>query len=122
MLDRRYRSLAIATQPVQYTAPVFRHMAKHPLLDLQVAYCTLGGAEASHDTEFGASFQWDVPLLDGYSWTHVPNRGSGGDSFFGLFNPGLWKLIRSSNYGAVAFYVGYVRGRFWVVLPAARHS
>ena len=76
MLDRRYRILAIATHPVQYTAPVFRHMAKHPLLDLQVAYCTLRGAEASHDTEFGASFQWDVPLLDGYSWTHVQNRGS----------------------------------------------
>jgi len=120
--DRRYRVLAVATHPVQYTAPIFRRMAKHASLDLQVAYCTLRGAEATHDPEFGAHIQWDVPLLDGYSWTHVPNRGSGGDSFFGLFNPGLWKLIRSGNYDAVVFYVGYVRASFWVVLAAAKLS
>ena len=122
MPDRRYRVLAVATHPVQYTAPIFRRMAKHASLDLQVAYCTLRGAEATHDPEFGAHIQWDVPLLDGYSWTHVPNRGSGGDSFFGLFNPGLWKLIRSGNYDAVVFYVGYVRASFWVVLAAAKLS
>ena len=122
MPDRRYRVLAVATHPVQYTAPIFRRMAKHASLDLHVAYCTLRGAEATHDPEFGAHIQWDVPLLDGYSWTHVPNRGSGGDSFFGLFNPGLWKLIRSGNYDAVVSYVGYVRASFWVVLAAAKLS
>ena len=122
MPDRRYRVLAVATHPVQYTAPIFRRMAKHASLDLQVAYCTLRGAEATHDPEFGAHIQWDVPLLDGYSWTHVPNRGSGGDSFFGLFNPGLWKLIRSGNYDAVVSYVGYVRASFWVALAAAKLS
>ena len=107
---------------MQYTAPIFRRMAKHASLDLHVAYCTLRGAEATHDPEFGAHIQWDVPLLDGHSWTHVPNRGSGGDSFFGLFNPGLWKLIRSGNYDAVVSYVGYVRASFWVVLAAAKLS
>ena len=122
MPDRRYRVLFVASHPVQYTAPIFRRMAKHASLDLHVAYCTLRGAEATHDPEFGAHIQWDVPLLDGYSWTHVPNRGSGGDSFFGLFNPGLWKLIRSGNYDAVVCYVGYVRASFWVALAAAKLS
>jgi glycosyltransferase involved in cell wall biosynthesis len=122
MPDRRYRVLAVASHPVQYQAPLFRRMAKHPSLDLQVAYCTLRGAEASHDPEFGADIQWDVPLLDGYSWTHVPNRGSGAESFFGLFNPGLWKLIRSGNYDAVVSYVGYIRASFWIALAAAKLS
>ncbi len=122
MPDRRYRVLAVASHPVQYQAPLFRRMAKHPSLDLQVAYCTLRGAEASLDPEFGANIQWDVPLLDGYSWTHVPNRGSGAESFFGLFNPGLWKLIRSGNYDAVVSYVGYVRASFWIALAAAKLS
>jgi hypothetical protein len=36
-------------------------------------------AEAAHDPEFGATVKWDAPLLDGYSWTHVPNHGSGAD-------------------------------------------
>ncbi|HZV87579.1 MAG TPA: hypothetical protein VFF95_08540, partial [Candidatus Binatus sp.] len=97
MPDRRYRVLAVASHPVQYMAPIFRRMAAHPGFDLHVAYCSLRGAEAGHDPEFAATVQWDVPLLEGYSWSHVPNRGSGDESFFGLRNPGLSKLIREGN-------------------------
>jgi len=122
MPDRPYRVLAVATHPVQYMTPIFRRMAKHPSLDFQVAYCTLRGAENGHDPEFGANIQWDVPLLDGYSWTHVPNRGSGAESFFGLFNPGLWKHIRSGNYDAVLCFIGYVRATFWIACLASKSS
>jgi hypothetical protein len=122
MPDCRYRVLAVATHPVQYMTPIFRRMAKHPSLDFQVAYCTLRGAKASHDPEFGADIQWDVPLLDGYSWTHVPNRGSGAESFFGLFNPGLWKLIRRGNFDAVLCFAGYRHATFWIALLAAKLS
>jgi glycosyltransferase involved in cell wall biosynthesis len=122
MPDRRYRVLALATHPVQYMTPIFRRMAKHPSLDFQVAYCTLRGAEASHDPEFDANIQWDVPLLDGYSWTHIPNRGSGMESFFGLFNPGLLKFIRSGNYDAVLCFIGYVRATFWIACIASKFS
>src|SRR5271167_283934 len=89
MPDRRYRVLAVSTHPVQYMAPIFRRMAAHPRFDLHVAYCSLRGAEAGHDPEFEATVQWDVPLLEGYSWSHVPNLGSGEETFFGLRNPGL---------------------------------
>src|SRR6266851_601117 len=122
MPDRRYRVLAVATHPVQYMTPIFRRMAKHPSLDFQVAYCTLRGAEAGHDPEFGANIQWDVPVLDGHSWTHVPNRGSGAESFFGLLNPNLWRVIRSGNYDAVLCFVGYVRATFWIACMAAKFS
>jgi Glycosyltransferase Family 4 len=122
MPDRRYRVLALATHPVQYMTPIFRRMAKHPSLDFQVAYCTLRSAEAGHDPEFGADIQWDVPLLDGYSWTHVPNRGSGAESFFGLFNPRMGKLIRSGNYDAVLCFIGYVRATFWIACLASKLS
>src|SRR5437660_4316877 len=122
MPERPYRILFVASHPVQYQAPLFRRMAKQSSLDLHVAYCTLRGAEAGHDPEFGASIQWDVPLLDGYSWTHVLNRGSGKESFFGLRNPGLWKLIRTGNYDAVVSYVGYVRATFWIAFLAAKLS
>src|SRR5438132_574458 len=122
MPERPYRILFVASHPVQYQAPLFRRMAKQSSLDLHVAYCTLRGAEAGHDPEFGANIQWEVPLLDGYSWTHVLNRGSGAESFFGLFNPGLWKLIRKGNYDAVVSYIGYVRASFWVALAAAKLS
>jgi glycosyltransferase involved in cell wall biosynthesis len=97
-------------------------MAAHPALDLHVAYCSLRGAEAGHDPEFGATIQWDVPLLDGYSWSKVPNRGSGGDSFFGLFNPGIWKLIRCGNFDAVLCFTGYPCATFWIARAAASLS
>jgi len=120
MPDRRYRVLAIAAHPVQYMAPIFRRMAAHPALDLHVAYCSLRGAEAGHDPEFGASIQWDVPLLDGYSWSEVPNRGSGDESFFGLRNSGLWKLIRGGNFDAILCFTGYLNATFWIAHFAAR--
>lgn len=122
MPDRRYRVLAVAAHPVQYMAPIFRRMASHPGFDLHVAYCSLRGAEAGHDPEFGATVQWDVPLLEGYSWSHVPNRGSGEESFLGLRNPGLSKLIREGKYDAVLCFVGYVRATFWIAYRAARSS
>jgi glycosyltransferase involved in cell wall biosynthesis len=122
MPDRRYRVLAVAAHPVQYMAPVFRRMGGNRALDLHVAYCTLRGAEAGHDPEFGADIQWDVPLLDGYSWSQVSNRGSGGASFFGLFNPGLWKLIRGGNFDAVLCFAGYLNATFWIACIAAKFS
>jgi len=122
MPERRYRVLAVAAHPVQYMAPIFRRMAAHPGFDLHVAYCSLRGAEAGHDPEFGATVQWDVPLLEGYSWSHVPNRGSGEESFFGLRNPGLSKLIREGKYDAVLCFVGYVRATFWIAWRAAKSS
>jgi glycosyltransferase involved in cell wall biosynthesis len=122
MPDCRYRVLAIATHPAQYQAPLFRRMAARPDLDLHVAYCTLRGAEAAHDPEFGATVKWDIPLLDGYAWTHVPNNGSGVESFFGLRNSAIWKMIREGKFDAVLCYVGYVRASFWIACLAAKFS
>jgi glycosyltransferase involved in cell wall biosynthesis len=122
MPERRYRILAVAAHPVQYMAPIFRRMAVHPALDLHVAYCSLRGAQAGHDPEFGASIQWDVPLLDGYTWSEVPNHGSGDESFFGLRNPGLWKIIRKGSYDAVLCFTGYLNVTFWIARLAAKYS
>lgn len=122
MPERRYRVLFVASHPVQYQAPLFRRMVTHPGLDIHVAYCSLRGAELAHDPEFGANIQWDIPLLDGYPWVQVPNRGGGGESFWGLCNPGLWKLLRGGGFDAVVSYVGYVRATFWIACLAAKCS
>jgi len=122
MPDQRYKVLAVAAHPVQYMAPLFRRLAFHPGLDLHVSYCTLRGAAEDHDPEFGAQIQWDIPLLDGYPWSHVPNRGFGPESFFGLVNPGLWNLIRDGDFDAVLCFTGYLRASFWIALLAARLS
>jgi glycosyltransferase involved in cell wall biosynthesis len=122
MPERRYRVLAVASHPVQYMAPIFRRMAAHPAIELHAAYCSLRGAKAGHDPEFGASIQWDVPLLEGYSWSQLPNRGPGTESFLGLFNAGVWKLIRDGKFDAVLCFTGYLRATFWMALLAAKLS
>jgi hypothetical protein len=120
--DKRFRILFVASHPVQYQSPLFQRFAAHPQLDMHVAYCSLKGAEAAHDPGFDAVVQWDVPLLSGYPWTHIPNRGSGSESFLGLCNTGLWDIIRRGNYDAVISFVGYVRSTFWIALTAAKTS
>src|SRR2546425_815065 len=74
MTERRYRVLFVGSHPVQYAAPVFREMAQRGDLDIQVAYCTLQGAEPGVDAGFGVEVAWDVPLLEGYPWVRVANR------------------------------------------------
>jgi glycosyltransferase involved in cell wall biosynthesis len=121
MADRKLRVLTISSHPIQYGAPLFRLMARHPKLDFQVAYCSLRGADsAAYDPEFGANVQWDVPLLDGYKWTHVPNRGDGSESFFAWRNTGLWNFIRQNNFDAVISHISYTRATFWIAYFAAR--
>ena len=118
----RYRVLAVASHPVQYMSPILRRMAQDPRFDLHVAYCSLRGAEAGVDPEFGTTVKWDVPLLDGYSWTHIPNRGSGTESFWGLRNPGLRELICEGRFDAVLCYLSYRRASFWIAYRAARSA
>ena len=122
MSERRFKVLAVATHPVQYMAPLFRRMAAEPQLILQVAYCSLRGAEAAIDPDFAISVKWDVPLLEGYSWIAIPNKGSGKESFWGLNNPGLSNLIRDGKFDAVLCFVGYVRASFWIARRAAKAS
>jgi glycosyltransferase involved in cell wall biosynthesis len=122
MGERRYRILFVASHPVQYQAPLFRRFAGRPEIDMDVAYCSLRGAEATFDPEFETTVKWDIPLLSGYPWSHVPNKGSNTESFQGLYNPGLWKLIRTGRYDAVISFVGYVRATFWVTYLAAKFS
>jgi hypothetical protein len=107
MPDRRLRVRAIAAHPVQYQVPLFRRMA-------------------AHDPDFGANVKWDVPLLDGYAWTHVPNRGSGGESFLGLRNQVMsfsvliyaWRVVRAlkgSPWFPLAFMIFWYA--FLLLLP-----
>jgi glycosyltransferase involved in cell wall biosynthesis len=120
--EPRFRVLAIGSHPVQYMAPLFRRMAQHPQLEVSVAYCTLQGAKPTHDADFGITVKWDIPLLDGYPWQEIPNRGSGSDSFWGLCNTGLYKLIRGGKFDAVLCYLGYLSASFWIAYFACRRA
>jgi len=122
MTKSRHRVLLVGSHPVQYAAPLFRLMAQHPRLDPLVAYCSLQGAEPGLDPEFGIELTWDIPLLEGYPWIHVPNRSPrpGLGRFFGLVNPGLWTLVRRGGFDSVVIFTGYRYASFWIALASAK--
>lgn len=122
MTSHPFRVLLVATHPVQYSSPIFRLMAQDRRLEIKVAYCSMHGAESQLDPDFGIAVKWDMPLLDGYPWEHVPNRSplSRTNSFFGLFNPGIWRLISREDFDALVLYTGYMCVTFWIALAAAK--
>jgi glycosyltransferase involved in cell wall biosynthesis len=124
MTERKHRVLFISSHPIQYGAPFFRLMDRDPRLEIQVAFCSMHGAKGGYDREFGREIAWDIPLLDGYPWIELRNlsRRPGPGRFWGLLNPGVWKLVRDGKFDAVVIYTGYVYATFWITVAAAKTS
>ena len=124
MTNRRYRVLLICSHPVPYATGTLRQLAQDPRLDIQVAYCSLQGVEHEYDPEFDIDLSWDTPMLTGHPWVAVPNRSwrPGTNRFWGLVNPGLWRLIRNGKFDAVSVYTGYMYASYWIVVFAAKLS
>ena len=122
MGERRYKVLALASHPVQYMAPNFRRLAKREEIDLQVAYCSLDGAEPARDPDFQIDVQWDVPLLDGYDWALVSSADRRPRKLPSAFNLDLWRIVRKGTFDAVLCFTGYRNLTFWTAWLAARAS
>jgi len=124
MNETKSRVLLLCSHPTQYGSPMWRRFAKHPNLDVLVAYCGMQGAQGHMDPGFGVEVAWDVPLLDDYPWVQIKNISpiSSSSNFFRLINPGIWKLIRTGNFDAIAIFTGYMCLTFWIALAAAKRS
>ena len=75
----------IASQPTQYYSPWFRYMAEMAHVPLRVFYLGDFGVQARFDPGFAATVKWDIPLLDGYDYTFVPNKGLSSGSHGGFW-------------------------------------
>ena len=98
------RLAVVTTHPVQYYAPLFRRLAERGEVEPHVFYSWAGAAgTAALDRGFGASFAWDVPLLDGYAHTFVENVAGdpGTHHFRGIDAPGLVPAVEAWRPDAV---------------------
>ena len=101
------RLAIVTTHPVQYYAPLFRDLAVGGAVEPRVFYGWEGAASGKAlDRGFGTSFQWDVPLLEGYDHTFIPNTSAdpGTHHFGGLVNPTLVAEIEAWAPDAVLVY------------------
>ncbi|MDB9518294.1 glycosyltransferase family 4 protein [Roseofilum reptotaenium CS-1145] len=123
MISEKKRVLLVSSQPIQNPASL-RLMAKHPKLDILVAYCTLPEEKLHTDSlqnnpEYITKSVFDIPLLEGYPWVYIPNRSPvpNLDRAFGLINPDLVKLVHDFDC-CVVYGHNYVT--FWMAIAAAK--
>jgi glycosyltransferase involved in cell wall biosynthesis len=103
----RHRLAIIATHPIQYYAPLFRLLTARANLDVHVFYGWKGAATGAElDRGFGREVHWDIPLLEGYAFTFVPNESSdpGTHHFRGIRAPTLIPLIEQWKPNALLVY------------------
>src|SRR5271165_1736826 len=56
----------LVSHPIQYQAPMLRHIARDPDIDLTVFYMSDMSVEGFYDPHFKVRVKWDIPLLGGY--------------------------------------------------------
>ena len=100
---KKTRLAVISTHPIQYHSAWYRAMASRPELDLHVYYCHQATSREQASAGFGVEFDWDVPLLEGYTFTFLKNvADSPGHGRFGGFDtPEIKEIIRRREYDAV---------------------
>ena len=107
----------LATHPIQYHAPLYRALAKR--IDLEVYFAHQQTAQGQAKAGFGVAFEWDVPLLDGYSYQFLTNRAKNPDvsTFAGCNTPEVADIIARERFDA--FLVnGWYNRSFWQAMRA----
>jgi glycosyltransferase involved in cell wall biosynthesis len=62
----------LASHFIQYNSPIYRELAKDPRIELAVYYLNEHGRIPRFDEGFGETFEWDIPLDQGYAWQLLP--------------------------------------------------
>ena len=118
----RPRLAIVTTHPVQYHAPWFRALARSEL-DLTVFYCYRATPEQQAAAGFGVPFDWDVPLLDGYSYRFLsnvaPRECAGG--FRGLDTPEIRGIIAGREFDAVLVNGWHYKSAWQTIVSCWQH-
>lgn len=99
--------VVIETHPIQYHAPVYRVLQQELGVTVTAMYGSDFSVAGYHDTEFGATFQWDTDLLSGYDAKFLTRVAQGGARAVEQVTArGLHEQLRALNPAAVML-VGY---------------
>jgi len=110
----------LQTHPIQYYAPLYAALEKEGAVDLHVVYLTDAGAKPHLDKQFGASFGWDIPLLEGYRHSVLqPGTPIVGRSFLQADDARLGQLLNKLSPDWILVY-GYSNAFIWRALVWAK--
>jgi glycosyltransferase involved in cell wall biosynthesis len=116
----KVRLASLVSHPIQYQAPLFRALARHPDIDFTAVFLSTHGVAPTLDPGFGQVIAFDVPLLEGYRSHFVRNRARRPhtQSFFGAVNPGLAALLVRERFDALWVH-GYAQASNWIAFTTA---
>jgi glycosyltransferase involved in cell wall biosynthesis len=117
MSGARLRVGLLATHPIQYYSPWYRALARE--VDLHVFYSHRQTAAGQAAAGYGVAFEWDVPLLDGFTSTFLRNvaRRPRVDAFWGCRTPELGGVIRDQRFDAFLVH-GWNTCSYWQAITA----
>jgi glycosyltransferase involved in cell wall biosynthesis len=98
-----YRIAYIVTHPIQYQSPLLKSIAAGGKVDLKVFFLSDLSLHAHREEAFAQTFQWDVPLTDGFRWEVLPRWGIGPSTPLRPAWPvrGLKEKLRDGKFDAV---------------------
>ena len=86
--------LFLNSHPIQYFAPLYQEIEKHPSFSVTALYCSMHGLSAERDREFNTAVKWDIPMLAGYSHIFLKNYA---------LRPTLYRPWGLLNLGIIPF-------------------
>jgi len=96
----------ITTHPIQYYAPLFKLLNQREQLAIKVFYTWGEDSIKKFDPAFGKDINWDIPLLEGYTFEWATNTAidPGSHHFKGIITPGLIGQIEAWKPGALLVF------------------
>ena len=85
----------IISHPIQYYVPLLQGLVKRGNVELKVFYTWGEDSISKFDPGFNRIVEWDIPLLEGYSYEFMENIATdpGTHHFKGIDNPSIIKKI-----------------------------
>lgn len=126
MVETGYRLKAklgiLTTHPIQYYAPLFRHLSGVEGLESTVYYCLKPTSE-QQGTGFGIPFEWDLDLVSGYNskWLKNESRCPDLQRFSGCDTPGIADIIERERFDAF-LTIGWYTKSMWQAIRACWRS
>ncbi len=96
-MNKKYRVLYLVSHPIQYQAPLLRLISQSKEMDVHALFYWDKKVESHFDEGFGRTVEWDVPLLEDYSYQYLAETKQ--TRFQKLKT--LWKLIDKKRFDVV---------------------
>ena len=118
---KKKRIVFLLTHPIQYLSPFFTYMAEvaDDRIEFSVLYQSDCSVRGYKDKAMGCQINWDIDLLDGYSYQFLPCLGTREQlTYIKPFNYGLEKFLHQYSPDALVI-LGYNRPFHWAAMRTA---